>query len=131
MPRQPRAAKVPPPATNWWANTYVMMRKDETGPYAPGNVCWRRAENEHEAMLGLEEWDPDEPTALPMSRERARERAKRKDPMSKRFFDLHTRMLYRAGELEIPPERKCVWVETSPFPSGWTPGQCEAIAVEN
>ena len=130
MVRRPKTAQVASLPVNWWSNTYVLMRKRTDEPYGPGNVCWRRAENEHEAMLGIEEVDPAEPVALPMSRERARERAKRKDSMSQRFFDLHTRMLYRAGGLRMPSEQRCVLVETTPFPSGWKPGD-EEVPTEN
>ena len=125
MPRRARRAKIPTPKVSWWTTAYVLARKSPKGPYAPENVHFRHARSEHEAMLGLEEIDEDESLVLPLSREKAAERARKKDTMEKRFFDLYIRMMYRSGVLKPPPKQDCVEVIASPFPAGWKPGQPE------
>lgn len=129
MPRRARRAHVPEPKVSWWATAYVLARKSSKGPYEPENVYWRPAQSEHEAMLGLEEIDEDESLSLPLSREKAAERTRKKSAMEKRFFDLHIRMMYRAGVLKPPPKQDCVVVDASPFPAGWKPGQPETAAA--
>ena len=122
MPRKVKRVKVRVPTTNWWAGVFVLARRSEECDYTPGNVFWRRASSEHEAMLGIEEWEPDEPILLPMTKKDAQERAKRRNAMERRFFDIRLRMLYRTGEARIPQkEPECVWVETTPFPAGFSP----------
>lgn len=129
MPRKTTRAKITEPKVSWWATAYVLARKSSTEPYEPDNVYWRPARSEHEAMLGLEEIDADEPLALRLSREKAAERERKKDAMEKRFFDLYIRMMYRAGVLKPPPKQDSVEVIASPFPAGWKPGQPETAAA--
>jgi len=129
MPRKAKRARIPEPKVSWWTTAYVLARKSPKGPYAPDNVYFRHARSEHEAMLGLEEIDVAEPLVLSLSREKAAERARKKDAMERRFFDLYIRMMYRSGVLKPPPEKDCVEVIASPFPSGWKPGQPETAIV--
>jgi len=129
MPRKARKSRVKPVEFSWWANVYVIARRCQECGYSPENTHWRLAVSEREAMLGLEEWEPDEPADLPLSKKQARERAKKHNAMERRFYDVWVRMLYRAGEITQPPESQCTWVTTTPFPSGWRPSQPSLMLV--
>lgn len=87
-----------------WRNVPVVARKDPSGHYAPDNLELRAAASEKEARMGLEEWSPDEPDVLPMTKAEKRERRKLKTAMERWTFDVHHRMGWRARLSQpLPP----------------------------
>jgi hypothetical protein len=122
-----RKARKANPDVNWWVGSYVVARIDQEGDFCPHNMFWRLARNEHEATMGLEEWDEDEPTCLPLTSGDVKERAAIKDPNERRLYDIRIRMLYRCGCKAFPSPRKCALIESTPFPVGWTPREAKRL----
>lgn len=106
---------------DWWSRRLVFARINVDGGYEPGNVHWRQAVNEHEANIGIEELDDDEPVRLPMSRDHYRKRMKQPTADLRRLFDVWLRMMYRGGLHQGLRLEKSKWVTSTPFSEEFDP----------
>ncbi len=78
-----------------FSKVMVFARKDPFGSYSNNNCYWRPAKTEKEATMGIEEWVPEEPLIIPMSKKDKKRRALM--PKHKqRMFDIWHRMMWRA-----------------------------------